>query len=133
MALTDPIADALTLVRNASRARKQRLDVRASAMVTSIMKILRQEKFIFDYRLIEDKKQGILRVYLSKENEAPARRINRIVRISKPGLRIYTKKESIPTVLNGLGVCILSTPEGLLSGEQAKRRGVGGEVICKIW
>ena len=133
MALTDPIADALTLVRNASRARKQRLDVRASSMVTSILKILRQEKFIFDYRLIEDKKQGILRVYLSKENEVPTRRINRIVRISKPGLRIYTKKESIPTVLNGLGICILSTPEGLLSGEQAKRRGVGGEVICKIW
>ena len=133
MALTDPIADALTLVRNASRARKQRLDVRASSMVTSILKILRQEKFIFDYRLIEDKKQGILRVYLSKENELPVRKINRIVRISKPGLRIYTKKESIPTVLNGLGICILSTPEGLLSGEQAKRRGVGGEVICKIW
>ena len=102
-------------------------------MVTSILKILRQEKFIFDYRLIEDKKQGILRVYLSKENELPARRINRIVRVSKPGLRIYTKKDSIPTVLNGLGVCIVSTPEGLLSGEQAKRRGVGGEVICKVW
>lgn len=133
MALTDPIADALTLVRNASKARKQRLDVRASSMVTSILKILRQEKFIFDYRLIEDKKQGILRVYLSKENELPARQINRIVRVSKPGLRIYTKKESIPVVLNGLGICILSTPEGLLSGEQAKRRGVGGEVICKIW
>ncbi len=133
MALTDPIADALTLVRNASRARKQRLDVRASSIVTSILKILRQEKFIFDYRLIEDKKQGILRVYLSKENELPARRITRIIRISKPGLRIYTKKESIPTVLSGLGICILSTPEGLLSGEQAKRRGVGGEVICKVW
>lgn len=133
MALTDPIADALTQVRNASKARKQRLDLRASQMTTSILKILRQEKFIFDYRLIEDKKQGILRVYLSKENEAPTRRINRIVRISKPGLRIYTKKESIPTVLNGLGICILSTPEGLLSGEQAKRRGVGGEVICKVW
>ena len=133
MALTDPIGDALTLVRNASRARKQRLDVRASGMVTNILKILRQEKFIYDYRLIEDKKQGILRVYLSKENETPARKITRIVRISKPGLRIYSKKETIPTVLSGLGVCILSTPEGVLSGEQAKKRGVGGEVICKIW
>lgn len=133
MALTDPIGDALTLVRNASRARKQRLDLRASGVVTNIMKVLRQEKFIHDFRLIEDKKQGILRVYLSKENEAPERRINRIVRVSKPGLRIYSKKESIPTVLSGLGVCILSTPEGVLSGEQAKKRGVGGEVICKIW
>ena len=133
MALTDPIGDALTLVRNASRARKQRLDVRASGMVTNILKILRQEKFIHDFRLIEDKKQGIVRIYLSKENEAPVRKINRIVRVSKPGLRIYSKKEAIPTVLSGLGVCILSTPEGVLSGEQAKKRGVGGEVICKIW
>ena len=133
MALTDPIGDALTLMRNASRARKQRLDIRASGMVTNILKILRQEKFIHDFRLIEDKKQGIVRVYLFKENETPVRPINRIVRVSKPGLRIYSKKEAIPTVLSGLGVCILSTPEGVLSGEQAKKRGVGGEVICKIW
>lgn len=133
MALSDPIGDALTMVRNASRAKKQRLDVRASAMVTNIFKIMRQEKYIYDFRLIEDKKQGIVRVYLSKENEAPIRKINRIIRVSKPGLRIYSKKEAIPTVLSGLGICILSTPEGVLSGEQAKKRGVGGEVICKIW
>ncbi len=133
MSLSDPIADALTCIRNAVRVKKQRLDLRASAMVTSILKVLRQEKFIFDYRLIEDKKQGILRVYLSKDDQPMARPINRIMRVSRPGLRVYTKKDRIPTVLNGLGVCILSTPEGLLSGEQAKRRGVGGEVICKVW
>ena len=133
MSLSDPIADALTLIRNASRVRKQRLDLRASKVVAAILKILRQEKFILDTRLIEDKKQGILRVYLSKENEQPSRRISRIQRVSRPGLRIYAKKEAIPTVLNGLGICILSTPFGMLSGDEAKKRGVGGEVICKVW
>ena len=132
MALTDPIADNLTRIRNANRVKKERLDMPASAMMTQILKILKQEKFIYDYRLIEDKKQGILRVYLKKASE-PTRPINRIMRVSRPGLRIYTKKESIPTVLNGLGVCVLSTPQGILSGEEAKRRNVGGEVLLKVW
>ena len=132
MALTDPISDALTSLRNASRVKKERVDLRASRVLTEILKILRQAKFIFDYRLIEDKKQGILRVYLTKPNES-LRRITKIVRVSRPGLRIYKKKDGIPNVLNGLGVCVLSTPEGVLSGEEAKRRGVGGEVLLKIW
>ena len=132
MALTDPIADGLTMIRNANRVKKERLDIPASLMMTQILKILKHEKFIFDYRLIEDKKQGILRVYLKKASE-PIRKIVKIVRISKPGLRIYTKKENIPTVLNGLGVCVLSTPQGVLSGEEAKRRNVGGEVLLKVW
>ena len=132
MALTDPIADALTVIRNANRVKKERVDVRASRIITEILKVLRQEKFIFDYRLIEDKKQGILRVYLSKASES-TRRISRIVRVSKPGLRNYTGKEEIPTVLSGLGICILSTPQGVMSGTEAKKRGIGGEVICKVW
>ena len=132
MALTDPIADALTVIRNANRVKKERVDVRASRIITEILKVLRQEKFIFDYRLIEDKKQGILRVYLSKQSE-PTRRISKIVRISRPGLRAYTGKDAIPTVLNGLGICILSTPQGVMSGTEAKKRGIGGEVICKVW
>ena len=132
MALTDPIADGLTMIRNASRVKKERLDMPASSLMTQILKILKQEKFIHDYRLIEDKKQGILRVYLKKANES-LRPIMKIMRVSKPGLRIYTKKESIPTVLNGLGICVLSTPQGVLSGEEAKRRNVGGEVLLKVW
>ena len=132
MALTDPIADGLTMIRNANRVKKERLDIPASAMMTQILKILKQEKFIHDYRLIEDKKQGILRVYLKKASE-PVRPIVKIMRVSRPGLRIYTKKDSIPTVLNGLGVCVLSTPQGVLSGEEAKRRNVGGEVLLKVW
>lgn len=132
MAVTDPIADGLTALRNANRVHKERVDLRASYLMGEIVKILRQEKFVYDYRLIEDKKQGILRVYLAKSNER-LRKITKIVRISKPGLRVYTTKSRIPTVLNGYGVCILSTPEGILTGEDAKKRGVGGEVLAKVW
>ncbi len=132
MSLTDPISDALTSIRNANRIKRERVDLRASALLTEILKILRQEKFIYDFRLIEDKKQGVLRVYLRKPNES-LRKISRIMRVSRPGLRIYTKKDDIPTVLNGLGVCILSTPEGVLTGDQAKKRNVGGEVLMKVW
>ncbi len=132
MSLNDPISDALTVIRNATRAKKERTDLKASHVTTELLKILRQEKFIFDYRMIEDKKQGVLRVYLKKEGQN-TRRITKIVRISKPGLRIYTKKDAIPSVLNGLGICILSTPQGILTGDQAKKRGVGGEILAKVW
>ena len=132
MALSDPIGDALTVIRNAVRSKKDKADIKASKLLSEMLKILRREKFVYDYRLIEDKKQGILRVYLTKANE-PVRKISKIVRISKPGLRVYSKRDSIPTVLSGLGICILSTPEGILSGDEAKRRGVGGEVLAKIW
>ena len=132
MSLTDPIADALTCIRNANRAKKERVDLRASKLLEEILKILRREKYIYDYRRIEDKKQGVLRVYLKKVNE-PTRKISRIVRVSRPGLRIYAKKDSIPTVLSGLGVCVLSTPSGVLSGEEAKKKSVGGEVLLKVW
>lgn len=132
MAVTDPISDALTMIRNASRVKKERVDLKASKLMTEVLKILRKEKFIHDFRLIEDKKQGILRVYLTKQSE-PTRRIGKIVRVSRPGLRSYTKKDAIPTVLNGLGICILSTPQGVMTGEDAKKRGVGGEVLCKVW
>lgn len=132
MALTDPIADGLTVIRNGNRVQKERVDVKSSFLMTEILKIMRQEKFIYDYRLIEDKKQGILRVYLRKASE-PLRTIARVMKVSKPGLRIYAKKDKIPTVLNGLGICILSTPQGVMTGEEAKRRGIGGEVLAKVW
>lgn len=132
MSLCDPIGDALTVIRNANRAKKERADLRASFITKEILKILKQERFIQDFRLIEDKKQGILRVYLRKEGE-PVRKITKIVRVSRPGLRIYRKKEAIPTVLNGLGICIVSTSQGILTGEEAKRRGAGGEVLAKVW
>ena len=132
MSLSDPIADALTSIRNANRARKERVDLRASKLMEEILKILKRERFIFDYRRIEDKKQGVLRIYLKKASE-PVRKFSRIVRVSRPGLRIYAKKDTIPTVLSGLGVCVLSTPSGVLSGEEAKKKSVGGEVLLKVW
>ena len=132
MSLTDPIGDALTSIRNASRARKERVDLRASNLIEEILKILRRERFIHDYRRIEDKKQGVIRVYLKKNGE-PLRKISRILRVSRPGLRIYAKRDTIPTVLSGLGICVLSTPAGVLSGDEAKKRSVGGEVLCKVW
>jgi small subunit ribosomal protein S8 len=132
MALSDPIADALTCIRNSARIGKERVDLKASYVVTEILKILKREKFIYDYRLIEDKKQGILRVYLRKPNER-TRTITSLVRMSRPGLRRYAKRDEIPTVLNGLGVCVVSTPQGLLTGDEAKKRGVGGELLLKVW
>ena len=132
MALTDPIGDALTTIRNANRSNKERVDLRGSKLLEQIVKILKQERFVLDYRRIEDKKQGVLRVYLKKPNE-PVRKFSRIVRVSRPGLRIYAKKDTIPTVLSGLGVCVMSTPAGVLSGEQAKKKAVGGEVLLKVW
>ena len=132
MSLSDPIADALTCIRNANSAKKERVDLRGSKLMEEIMKILKRERFIYDYRRIEDKKQGVLRVYLKKANE-PLRKISKIVRVSRPGLRIYAKKDAIPTVLSGLGICVLSTPSGVLSGEEAKKRAMGGEVLLKVW
>jgi small subunit ribosomal protein S8 len=132
MALSDPIGDALTVIRNANRVKKERVDIRASSFVTEILKVLRQERFIHDYRLIEDKKQGLLRVYLKKEGER-IRRISKIMRVSRPGLRIYSGNDTIPKVLNGLGLCIVSTPQGVMSGEEARKKGIGGEVVAKIW
>jgi len=132
MSLSDSIGDALTCIRNANRVKKERVDIKASKILAEVLKVLRQQRFIYDFRLIDDKKQGILRIYLRKTNES-LRKINRIVRVSRPGLRIYTQKSEIPTVLNGLGICILSTPQGILSGDDAKKRNVGGEVIAKVW
>ncbi len=132
MSLTDPIGDALTCIRNASRAQKERVDIKASNLIEEILKILRRERFVHDYRKIEDKKQSLIRVYLKKTGEQ-TRKISKIVRVSRPGLRRYTKKDAIPTVLSGLGICVLSTPAGILTGDDAKKRSVGGELICKVW
>ncbi len=132
MSLSDSIGDGLTCIRNANRVKKERVDLKASKMLGEILKVLRHERFVYDYRLIDDKKQGILRVYLKKQGES-LRKINKIVRVSRPGLRIYTTKTEIPKVLNGLGICILSTPQGILSGDDARKKNVGGEVLAKVW
>lgn len=130
--VTDLIANALTIIRNASLRNKEKLDIPASGILKEIMRILKENNFIKDFRLIEDKKQGRIRVYLKyrKENE-PA--ISHIKKISKPGFRVYKSKDKVPRALDGIGITILSTPYGVLTDEEAKDKGTGGEIICQVW
>lgn len=131
MAVTDPIADFLTRIRNATKARHLRVDIPASKMKIKIAEILKNENFIHDYSIIEDNKQNILRINLKYRNGIPA--ISGLKRVSKPGLRIYKGVEELPRVLNGLGIAVVSTSKGLLTDKQARALSVGGEVICFIW
>lgn len=131
MNTTDPIADYLSRIRNAIRARRKRVDVPASGMKRAISKILADEKFIGGYSDIPDKKQGILRIQLRYADGISA--ISGLSRISRPGLRVYAPSTELPRVLNGLGIAIVSTSRGLMTERQAKAQKVGGEVICHVW
>lgn len=132
MGLTDPIADALTRIRNASRAKHEKVDLAASRLMEEILKILKEEGYINTYKRISGQPQGRLRVYLkfTAENKSAIRGLKRI---SKPGLRIYAKHDEVPKVLGGLGVAILSTSKGVLTDEGARSSGAGGEVLCYVW
>jgi len=132
MSHTDPIADMLTRIRNGVHSRQRRVDVPASVMKREIAKVLAREHFIEGYKLIDDRKQGILRIYLKyAAGEQPV--ITGIQRVSKPGLRRYSAKDEIPRVLDGIGISILSTSRGIMSGKECRKRGIGGEVLCKVW
>ncbi len=131
MPVTDPISDFLTRIRNASKAKKIRVDIPASSLKRSLAEILKQQKFIADYAVVEDNKQNILRLQLKYKDGAPA--INGLKRISTPGLRVYKSSDELPRVLNGLGVAVISTPKGLLTDKEARKQAVGGEVVCYIW
>ncbi|MFO7952335.1 MAG: 30S ribosomal protein S8 [Bacillota bacterium] len=130
--MTDPIADMLTRVRNANDVRHKTVEVPASNVKQSIASILKQEGFIRDYEFIKDDKQGILRVYL-KYGPNQEKIISGLKRISKPGLRVYVKKDELPKVLGGLGIAVISTSQGLMSDRQARETETGGEVLCYIW
>ncbi|MCG0276122.1 MAG: 30S ribosomal protein S8 [Thermosediminibacteraceae bacterium] len=132
MAVTDPIADMLTRIRNANNAGHPTVEVPCSKIKKAIAETLKNEGFIQDYEVIEDGKQGIIKIYL-KYGPNKERVITGIKRISKPGLRIYVKKDQIPKVLGGLGIAILSTSKGIMTDKQARKEGVGGEVICYVW
>ncbi len=132
MSLSDPIANALTTIRNASRIKKESADIPASKVIKSILEIFKQEGYIDNYRHIEDKQQGILRVYF-KFNLEKEPAITGLRRISKPGSRVYLKSTKLPKVLNGLGLAVVSTSQGLLSDAAAREQKLGGEVICYIW
>jgi small subunit ribosomal protein S8 len=131
MPVTDPISDFLTRIRNASRAKRVRVDIPASNLKKNLAEILKTQKFIEDYTVIEDNKQDVIRVLLKYKQGAPA--ISGLKRISSPGLRVYKGAADIPRVLNGLGVAVISTSRGLLTDAEARRAAVGGEVICYIW
>ena len=132
MSLTDPVADFLTRIRNAIRARHQKLDVPASKLKTEIARILKEEGYIANYKATEENGHPVLRVYLKygANNEAAIRDLSRI---SRPGCRIYRGVDELPKVHNGLGVAVISTNRGVLTDEQARSLRVGGEVLCEIW
>lgn len=131
MVMTDPIADFLTRIRNANQAKHEVLEVPASNIKKGIAEILKREGFVKNVEVIEDDKQGIIRVFL-KYGQNGERVITNLKRISKPGLRVYAKREDVPKVLNGLGIAIISTSEGLLTDKEARQKNVGGEVIAYV-
>lgn len=130
--MTDPIADMLTRIRNGNNAKHDSVDIPASNIKKEIAQILLDEGFIGGFDVIEDGKQGIIRIELKygKYNEKV---ISGIKRISKPGLRVYVKSDEIPKVLGGLGIAILSTSKGIKTDKDARKEGMGGEVICYVW
>jgi small subunit ribosomal protein S8 len=132
MVMTDPIADFLTRIRNGNIVMKETVEAPSSKIKIAIAEILREEGYIKNFESIEDEKQGILRVYL-KYGPKKEKIISGIKRISKPGLRVYVKKDDVPKVLGGLGTAIVSTSKGVMTDKKARAAGLGGEVICYIW
>jgi small subunit ribosomal protein S8 len=132
MTPSDPVADMLTRVRNALKARHQKVDVPASKLKMEIARILKEEGFIVNYKLAEDGTQKTIRIYL-KYTPANQPAIAKIERVSRPGCRVYVGSKEIPRVLGGLGVNILTTPRGVMTGRDARKENVGGELLCQVW
>lgn len=132
MVMTDPIADFLTRIRNANSVNHEKVEIPASTTKKTLADILKEEGLIKDFDYIEDGKQGILRLYL-KYGPNKEKVITGIKRISKPGLRVYVKKDEVPRVLGGLGIAVISTSQGMMTDKEARKRGLGGEVICYVW
>ncbi|MBW2484798.1 MAG: 30S ribosomal protein S8 [Deltaproteobacteria bacterium] len=132
MSMSDPLADMLTRIRNAGMVRYETVDVPMSNLKIGVAKVLREEGYINDYQIIEDNKQGTLRIELKygPHNEAV---ISGIRRVSKPGLRQYVKADDIPKVMSGLGISILSTSKGIITDREARRLRIGGEILCEAW
>ena len=132
MSLTDPVADFLTRVRNAIRARHQKVDVPASKLKLELARILKEEGYISNFKPTEEEGHKVIRIYLKygANNEAA---IRDLARISRPGCRVYVGHDDIKRVQGGLGIAILTTPRGVMTGRQARREGVGGEILCEVW
>ena len=132
MGLSDPIADMLTVIRNANRVKNEKVDIPSSKLKLEIIKILKNEGYIKNFKLIEEEKKSFIRVYLKYTPDGQSV-IHNLKRISKPSLRLYRKKNKIPRVYNGYGTSIISTSKGVLTDKKARENNVGGEVICYIW
>ena len=132
MTMTDPIADMLTRIRNAASAKKKEVRIPSSQMKIEIAKILKEEGFIKNFRSLEGNVQGILSITL-KYSEGNENVITGLKRVSKPGCRIYCKADSVPKVLDGLGILIVSTSKGVATGKKCEELGVGGEILCQVW
>ena len=132
MSVSDPVADFLTCVRNAIGAKHRKVDVPASSMKTELTKVLLRERYINNFKVIEDTRQGVLRVYL-KYAADDVSVITGIKRVSTPGRRVYVPKTRIPRVMGGLGTSIVSTSRGLMSDREAREAGLGGELVCQVW
>jgi small subunit ribosomal protein S8 len=130
MTMTDPVSDFLTRIRNASEAKHETVDIPSSRLKLEIARILKEEGYISGYGLVQDNKQGIIRIQLRYTGKDSV--ISSLERVSRPGCRVYAGESDIPSVLGGLGICILSTSRGILTGKQAQDKGVGGEVLCYI-
>ena len=132
MSVSDPVADFLTCIRNACKAKHKKCDVPASNLKTELVRVLLKEKFINNYKAIDDKKQGLLRIYLkydAKERSV----IQGIERVSKPGRRVYLRRHEIPKVQGGMGSAIVSTPSGIMTDIEARDEGLGGEYLFRVW
>jgi len=132
MSMSDPIADMLTRVRNGIIASFDTVDVPSSKLKINIAKILKSEGFIKNYKVIADKKQGLIRIFLKyDENGEPV--IGGLKRVSRSSCRVFAKKDKVPMVLNGFGINVLSTSKGVMTDKQARKQGVGGEILCSVW
>lgn len=132
MTMTDPIADLITRIRNANRAGHEKTDIPMSRTKESIVQILKREGFINNYRVIEEKPVSIIRVYL-RYGEDKKSYLTGIKRISRPGLRHYVDRSNVPKVMGGIGIAILTTSQGVMADYEARRKGIGGEVLCEVW
>ena len=132
MTISDPIADMLTRIRNAGKAKFSSVDIPGSRMKTEVARVLKDTGYIKNYKFIKDGKQGVLRVYL-KYGKDQAHAIFRLERVSKPSRRVYLKSQEIRPVYSGTGVAVLSTSRGIMTDKQARKENVGGEILCKIW